>query len=242
MAALIFITGASSGIGRALLDAVPFDGARVVGISRRVAAAGEHFEADLADAGSWPRVSELFERAIRGFRGERVVFIHSAGTLEPIGFAGEVDAASYARNVVLNSAAPQVLGDSFLRAMKQTAAAGHVVMISSGAAHSVYEGWSSYGAGKAAMDQWVRTAGAEQARRGNHCRILSVAPGVVATDMQREIRAMPAAAFPEVERFVELHESGGLRAPAIVAAEIWALLDRDIPNGAVIDLRDPVEG
>ena len=31
-----------------------------------------------------------------------------------------------------------------------------------GAAGNVYEGWTSYGAGKAAVDQWVRTAGAEQ--------------------------------------------------------------------------------
>jgi len=242
MTTLIFITGASSGIGLALVDTLPFGDARVVGINRRGGSGVEHFAADLADTASWPRVSELFEKAIAGFGGERAVFIHCAGTLDPIGFAGEVDAASYARNVVLNSAAPQVLGDAFLRAMKNTDASGHLVMISSGAAHSVYEGWTSYGAGKAAVDQWVRTAGAEQAHRGDHCRIVSVAPGVVATEMQRRIRATPPAVFPEVDHFVELHETGALREAATVASEIWQLLDRDLPNGAVIDLRDPVSG
>ena len=65
------------------------------------------------------------------------------------------------RQVLLDSASPQVLGDAFLRAARETHAECHVVMISSGAAFTVFEGWSAYCAGKAAMDQWVRTAGAE---------------------------------------------------------------------------------
>jgi hypothetical protein len=56
--------------------------------------------------------------------------------------------------------------------------------------------------------------------------------------MQESIRATAARRFPEVARFVELFESGELREPAHVAAEIWALLARGLPNGAVVDLRD----
>ena len=176
-----------------------------------------------------------------GFDGERVVFAHCAGTLRPIGFAGEVEPEAYAHNVVLNGAAPQVLGDAFLRAARRTRAASALIMISSGAAHQVYEGWTSYGAGKAAVDQWVRAAGAEQARRGNGCRILAVAPGVVATPMQEEIRKSPSRAFPDVDRFIALHEDGELRDPEDAAREIWSLLDRDLPSGSVVDLRDPAE-
>jgi benzil reductase ((S)-benzoin forming) len=237
---LVFITGASSGIGLALAQAVPFASARTIDISRRGGgAAALHFAADLADPAEWPRVAELFEREIRDFRGDRVVFFHSAGTLVPMGFAGEVDAEQYAHNVLLNSASPQVLGDAFLRAVAHCDAQAWLVLISSGAAHGVYEGWTSYGAGKAAVDQWVRTAGAEQSRRGGRCRVLAVAPGVVETEMQAQIRAMPGDAFPEVDRFVELHREGALRAPADVAGELWAVLDRDLENGAVLDLRDP---
>ncbi len=235
---LIFISGASSGIGLALARSAPWPGARVIDVSRSGAAGFEHFAADLAEPAEWGRVAALFARELRDFAGERVVFIHAAGTLEPIGFAGEVDAAAYRRAVLLGAACPQVLGDAFLRAAQSTAAQCHLVMISSGAAHSVYEGWSAYGAGKAAVDQWARTAGAEQARRGGRVRVIAVAPGIVATPMQEQIRATPAARFPEVARFVELHEKHELRAPAEVAREIWALLDRDLPNGAVVDLRD----
>src|ERR1700741_2312040 len=95
---------------------VPYAGARVIDISRRGAAGIEHFPADLAEPAEWSRVAALFAKEMAGFAGERVVFVHSAGTLDPIGFAGEVDAAGYARQVLLNSAAPQALGDAFLRA------------------------------------------------------------------------------------------------------------------------------
>jgi NAD(P)-dependent dehydrogenase (short-subunit alcohol dehydrogenase family) len=171
------------------------------------------------------------------FAGERVVFFHAAGTLTPIGFAGEVEPAAYRRNVLLNSAAPQILGDAFLRAAQKTRARCDLVLISSGAAHSIYEGWTSYAAGKAAVDQWTRTAGAEQARRGGRCRVLAVAPGVVATPMQAEIRGTPSQDFPEVSRFVELERSGALREPEAAARDIWALLEGDFKNGTVLDLR-----
>jgi benzil reductase ((S)-benzoin forming) len=234
---LVFVTGGSSGIGRAMIDALPFPAERVLNFSRRAAPGSEHVAVDLADPASWLRVAAAFESALRDFRGDRVVFVHAAGTLTPIRFAGEGDGIAYAHNVMLNSAAPQVLGDALLRALHDTKHRAELLFIGSGASKSVYEGWSGYCAGKAAVDHWVRVAGAEQARRGNRRRILCVAPGVVATAMQQEIRETPANDFPEVARFHELHDDGVLREPAAVARELWALLDRDLPNGAILDLR-----
>ena len=238
---LVFVSGGSSGIGLAMARSVPLPDPRVIDISRRGAPGLEHLAADLAQPAGWRQVAALFEHEIPGFDGERVVFVHSAGTLEPIGFAGEIDPEAYTRQVLLNSAAPQVLGAAFLAAARRCAARCDLLMISSGAASSVYLGWSAYDAGKAALDHWVRTAGAEQARRGGRCRVLAVAPGVVETAMQAQIRATPEERFPERERFVLLHEQGALRAPEEVAPELWALLERGLPNGAVVDLRDPAD-
>ena len=235
---LVFITGGSRGIGLALAEEAPFDPLRIIDISRHGAESSEHFAADLGNPASWSLVADLFDAEVAAFAGDCVVFIQSAGTLQPMGFAGEVDAASYARNVLLNSAAPQVLGDAFLRAVRSSEIPSHLVMIGSGAAESIYEGWTAYGAGKAAVNQWVRIAGAEQARRGDRCRIFAVAPGVVATTMQEEIREMPEGRFPEVAKFVELYEAGELRDPVVVARDIWDLVLRGTANGAVLDLRD----
>src|SRR4029453_6816244 len=155
------------------------------------------------------------------------------------GVGGKVDAASYGAQVRLNAAAPQVLGDAFLRAAAGTEAPCTLLFISSGAASSVYEGWSAYGAGKSAVDQWVRTTGAEQKRRGGRCRVLAVAPGVIETALQEQIRAMTGGGFPVVERFRELPRAGALRDPADAARDLWALVVKDtFPNGAVVDLRE----
>jgi benzil reductase ((S)-benzoin forming) len=235
---LVFVSGGSSGIGEAMIRSLPFSPARIFDVSRRGAPGCEQLRVDLADPASWPRVAELFRREMDGFAGERVLFLHCAGTLTPIGFAGEEDAVAYTRAVLLNAAAPQVLGDAFLRAARGTSAPCQLLMIGSGAARNVYAGWTNYGAGKAAVDQWVRTAGAEQELRGGHCRVISVSPGLVATAMQQEIRATPASRLPGVDRFIEVHQKGELRDPAEVAREIWALLERSLPNGAIFDLRD----
>jgi benzil reductase ((S)-benzoin forming) len=234
---LIWISGASAGIGRALVDTQPYD-ARVIDISRSGGTPGtEHLRADLSDPGSWRAVETHFATELQGFEGRRAVFVHNAGTLHPMGFAGEVDSDAYRANVLLNSAAPQVLGHGFLRAARDFDGEGHLLMLTSGAASRPYEGWSSYSAGKAAVEMWVRTAGAEQHRRGGRVRIVAVAPGVVATGMQEQIRNMDERDFPAVDKFRGLHERGELRDPAEAARGIWSLLDRDLDNGSVVDLR-----
>jgi benzil reductase ((S)-benzoin forming) len=237
VSALVWISGASSGIGRALAATVPWDGARVIGISRgRPGGAVEHLALDLADPAAWPLVGASFREELAGSDPDRVVFVHAAGTLAPMGFAAEVDSAAYQASVLLNSASPQVLGQLFLAAAAPLSARGNLVVISSGAASSVYPGWTAYGAGKAAVDQWVRNAGAEQDRRGG-VQVLAVAPGTVDTGMQEQMRNTPEADFPSRQKFQDLYDQGKLSDPHDVATRIWGLLDRDMDNGSVVDLR-----
>jgi NAD(P)-dependent dehydrogenase (short-subunit alcohol dehydrogenase family) len=235
--ALVWISGASSGIGKALAQTVPWDDARVIDISRSGAEGLDHVEADLSDPDTWPAVAQSFERELESFSGDVVVFVHAAGMIDPIGYAGEVDSDTYNRNVVLNSAAPQALGHAFLAAAANVDARRHMVMMTSGAAQSVYPGWSSYGAGKAAVDQWIRNVGAEQDDRGG-VHVISITPGTVDTAMQERIRETSEEDFPRRSKFVDAHEQGKLEDPDRVAQQIWELLDRDLDNGSVVDLRE----
>lgn len=238
MSDLAIITGASSGLGRALAGSVPFP-AHVVDISRSGAAddSVEHITADLSDPGAWQGVGDAVRDLIERHAPGRAVFIHAAGTLNPIGFAGEVDSRAYTDNVLLNSAAGQVLGHLFLAAIQGRSGLFDLVMITSGAARNAYPGWSSYGAGKSALDQWVRTVGLEQKERGG-ARVSSIAPGVVATAMQRMIRETAERDFPEVDRFHALHDDGILAEPEEAARRIWALIESGLDSGTVTDIRE----
>ena len=206
-------------------------------MSRRRPDGIEHLQVDLSSPSSWSTVDRSFRHELAGFSGDRVVFVHAAGVVEPIGFAGETDTEAYQANVLLNSASPQVLGHLFLGAVRAVEASCHLVILTSGAAGSVYPGWSAYGAGKAAVDHWVRHVGAEQSLRGG-VQVLAVAPGTVDTGMQAQIRATEAADFPQRQKFLDLYESGGLTNPEDVARRIWALLDRGLDTGSVVDLRN----
>ena len=79
--------------------------------------------------------------------------------------------------------------------------------------------------------------GAEQAERGG-VHVMAVAPGTVDTAMQRMIRETSEESFPQRQKFVDLHEGGKLREAEEVAREIWSLLDRDLDDNSVLDLRD----
>ncbi len=235
---LVWISGASGGIGRALAETLPWGDVRIIDISRSGAEGLEHVAADLSSRSGWRAAAESFAKELDGFDGERAVFVHCAATLQPIGFAGEVDGEAYADQVILNSASPQALGEAFVRAVAGLDVEAHLVMLTSGAATSVYPGWSAYCAGKAAVEHWVRTVGAERSQRGDRCRVIAVAPGTVATAMQERIRETDHSDFPSVDKFVEKYEQGELRDPLDAARGIWEVLGRDLDNGAVVDLRD----
>lgn len=236
---LAIVTGASSGIGLALTRHAVRAGAVVATVSRRQAPGADHLAADLSNPAAWPGVVSWMSEVVSSHPGHDAAFFHCAATLDPIGFAGEVDSDAYTAEVLLDSAAPQVLGAGFLAAVAGRAERAFLVMVTSGAAVHVYPGWSGYSAGKAAVDQWVRTVGAEQEARGGRVRVAAVAPGVVETPMQEAIRASEPDRFPGRDRFVRLHAEGRLRRPEDVAAELWSLVGRtDIPNGTVTDLPD----
>jgi benzil reductase ((S)-benzoin forming) len=239
---LIFVSGASSGIGAALTAHLsPMPEVTVATFSRSDVDSAHHLGADLSKPAEWSRVAGWMDSVVGRVRPGALWFFHCAATLNPIGFAGEVDGDAYAANVVLNSASPQVLGDRFIALAKRLGVSAVMVQISSGAATKPYPGWSSYCAAKAAVDHWTRTVGKELENRGLPITVVSVAPGVVETPMQAEIRGMHESDFPNVQRFRDLESEGILRLPEEVARDLWALATRgDLTNGAVLDLRDEI--
>lgn len=144
-----------------------------------------------------------------------VLLINNAGTVQPVGSLADHDPIVVASAISLNIAAPLMLSAAVVQATQGKQR--RILHISSGAGSSAYPGWSVYCATKAALDHHARAV-ALDAQPG--VRICSLAPGVIDTAMQAEIRATPDERFPNRQRFVDLQRNGQLTAPADAANTI----------------------
>jgi benzil reductase ((S)-benzoin forming) len=237
------VTGHTRGIGAALADALLSLDIETLAIARKRNAelAARHAgklhetELDLADLAALERW--LADQPLRRFAdgAERVLLVNNAGVLAPVGALADQEIDAIARAVSVNVAAPLMLAAAFAA---QTAAAPErrIVHISSGAARSAYPGWSVYCATKAALDHHARAV-ASDAQAG--LRIASVAPGVVDTDMQAEIRGTGLERFPLRERFDALKRDGQLAAPEDSARKLVDhLLSDAFGSTPTADVRD----
>lgn len=217
--AVVWISGASSGIGAALARSVPFAGARVIGISRRAPEIGEHVAADLADPASWPSVVASFEAELSGHANGRALFLHFAGDGAPHGHTIDADPDRYAASVLLNAASGQILGQRFLQACRDAGVHATLAVCSSPAALFAHRGTAQYAAGKAALLQWTEIVRAEESPRGSV--VFAVIPWATDTAMLRDAIRQPVETNPLSGEISALAAAGGLATAEEVAAEIW---------------------
>lgn len=218
------VTGHSRGLGEAVAADLLQRGIAVLGLSRlphgslaeRYAGLLQQTPLDLADTAqllAWLRAGAL-ARFVQGARC--VLLINNAGTVRPMGASGILEGGQLARAVALNVTAPLLLANALVAATSgQTQR--RVVHVSSGAARKPYAGWSVYCATKAALDMHARASLLDQIPG---LLIESVAPGVVDTDMQADIRAASEDDFPLRERFEAMKREGQLEHPSQVARKL----------------------
>jgi len=239
---IVWITGATQGIGEALARAVPYPDARVVNISRRQHPELETVVADLTDPASWDVVARHVADELAGFDGERAIFVHNANYGGTAGFVGEIDPVEYRRQVYANTAAPLVLGDAFIRACRPEFESG-LVMISSASAKFAMQGMAVYGAAKAAMEQWVRAVRAERKTRAEGPWVVAIRPGFVLTEAVRASYAKGNVHdFPGGAAVARAVAEGRGDTPDQVAADIWQLLPPDPDGRTVLFLGEFIEG
>jgi NAD(P)-dependent dehydrogenase (short-subunit alcohol dehydrogenase family) len=135
--------------------------------------------------------------------------------------------------------AAMLLSASFLDATRTWPGQRRVLNISSGLGRQAMAGSAVYCAAKAGMDHFSRAVALEQAAEPNPARVVSMAPGVIDTDMQAALRGSDAALFPERARFVKLQADGALLSPRDCAARLLARLDRaDFGATVSADIRE----
>jgi short-subunit dehydrogenase len=228
--AIVWISGATQGLGAALARNVPYENARVVNISRRMHPELETVQVDFTRPDDWAVLAEHFTAELDAFEGERALFIHNASYPSARRFAGEIDPDDQRATALANVAAPLVAADAFVRACRPGYESG-LVLVSSAAARIPLEGDAVYGAGKAAVEQWVRTVRLERARRGTGPWVVAVRPGFVDTPASRHAATLDPHDYPASDSVRTALSQGDYLTADAAAAEIWAALppDADTP-------------
>jgi benzil reductase ((S)-benzoin forming) len=243
-APLTIITGASRGMGAAIAHQLLHAGHRVLAISRKQSAAlnapaCEQWSADLTHAQSVAQRLALWLATHDGSAFDSVNLINNAALLAPPGPLAGAAYEDIAAALRVGLEAPMLLTAAFLKATATWGCPRKVLNISSGLGRFALAGSSSYCAAKAGLDHYSRAVALEQADVPNGAKIVSLAPGVIATDMQVQLRSADAAQFPNRERFVQMQAQGQLMTPEAAAKKVIDYLQRaDFGHNVIADVRE----
>ena len=241
------VTGASRGLGLALAQQLLQRGHRLLTMQRQptavlASATGaplEQWSVDLADPLPVARRLRDWIAALPRAEVASLTLVNNAALLvEPGPLAGaDLDSVSRAARASLE--APLLLTAAFLEAGAGFGVPRKVLQISSGLGRHAMAGSAVYCAVKAGLDHAARSIALEEARQPGGARICSLAPGVIDTDMQVQLRGGDPAAFPEQARFASLKSQGRLDSPETAAARVLAWLERaDFGAEPAADVRD----
>lgn len=173
------VTGASKGIGAAICRRLRGDGYEVHALARDAAA----LEALAAECGVRPVVADVrdgaaIEKALAGVPLD--VLVSNAGLVTSVRPLHEQSAAEIEDMVAVNLTAPLQLLRWALPGMIARGR-GHVVTVTSTAAHHVFAGTAAYGGAKAGLSQAGSAIRYDLA--GSGVRLTEIAPGRVETDI-----------------------------------------------------------
>ena len=179
------VTGASSGIGRALATALAEAGALVVGVARRaaeldawaqsVAAAGGRARACVADLATIPETA----RQVTEIGGAPEILVNAAG-MNPRQHADDIGMEGWQRTLDLNLSSPFFLARALVPGMRAKGW-GRIINLASLQSERAFPAGIAYGASKGGVAQMTRAMAEAWSRDGVTCNAL--APGFFPTEL-----------------------------------------------------------
>ncbi len=224
------VTGASKGIGREIALQLAAQGHPVIGLARSSKELKEiggllaesctgsfSIACDLSLPGDIQSAAEHICEQFDWIAG----IVHNAGTIFPINSMANSDMAQWTHCLQANLIGVQDLTQRLMHLMGGNEQS-RVTTISSGASLRPVESWSAYCVSKAGLDMWAKCLAAEGADA--NISAISIAPGVVDTGMQFDIRSANPEHFPSHGDFVSLYTDGHLTQSKDVAEKLSHLI------------------
>ncbi|SHO65209.1 SDR family NAD(P)-dependent oxidoreductase [Algoriphagus zhangzhouensis] len=221
---LLILTGHSKGLGRAILDQfLKKEGVEVLAISRtKLNIEASNLTQLPIDLSELEVLDKELESIFPIANYETIILINNAGWIGEIKPIGKLHPSEMRTQVNLNLLAPMFLTNSFVKSYKFTSSKNIVINISSGASSRPVSGWGGYCSTKAALAMFTLVAAKEN--KSDNFKFFSLAPGIVDTEMQADIRKSSDVDFPELEKFQDFKSNGDLSDPKEVAEKIDYLI------------------
>ena len=247
---LYILTGASRGLGAAIAEQLLLPANVLLCLSRqrsdtlaaKAAAAGsrcEQWQVDLAQPVEAAARLQAWLMGLNPGGYASATLINNAAGLTRIGAIDDCADAELSAALRVGLEAPMLLTAAFLRATRAWPAAKRVLNISSGLGRRAMAGQASYCAVKAGLDHFTRALALDEAQRRGGARVVSLAPGVIDTDMQAQLRRADPAGFPDQALFIGWQRDGQLASPQQAATAVLAYLNRaDFGSQPIADVRD----
>ena len=246
---LTILTGASRGMGMAIAQQLLLPDALVVCISRSTNLALED-QAKRAGAQllQWPMdlaegaaVADHLAQWLREQNAAGLLsatLINNAGVIPPLVPLNQSAPDTLAQALRVGLEAPMQLCAAFLGATQAWTVPRKILNISSGLGRRAMASQSAYCAAKAGMDHFTRCMALDESLAPHGAKVCSLAPGVIDTDMQEQLRNADAAQFPDRGSFEGLKNQGQLTSPEHAAHSVLAYLARpDFGEQPVADVR-----
>jgi NAD(P)-dependent dehydrogenase (short-subunit alcohol dehydrogenase family) len=150
--------------------------------------------------------------------------INNAGVIPTLVPLRESDPVELVHALRVGLEAPLALSAAFLAATRHWPGIRRVLNISSGLSRRPMASQSAYCAAKAGLDHFTRCLALDEALEANGARVCSLAPGVIDTDMQLQLRNANPVSFPDQAGFSQLKSEDRLTSADEAASRVLAWL------------------
>ena len=217
----IVITGASSGLGECLYKSFS-ESYNVINISRTISASEYNIVTNLNDLSGLKQKLEMN-------KVKHDLCILNAGTMGSIGSSYQISDEEFLEALKINVVANKIIIDwSILNGCK------YFIGISSGAATKNYDGWLNYCVTKSAF----RSMLLQYQKDLSKLNFKLISPGILSTDMNKKIKALDVALYPDMSKFHQTPAVDPQKASELIYQKYFDYFKSDKLE---IDLRNEAE-